>query len=161
MLGTFQYMAPEQVEGKEADARTDIFAFGSVLFEMLTGRRAFHGESRANLIGAILKDEPPPVSHAQPAVPSGSRLSGADVSREGSRGSFPVRPRPAPAVSLDQSCGWDSEFLRAIRSAAKTRGTHDLGWRRCRSRRAHVDRRLVTQAHRAAQTRRAIPVSPP
>ncbi len=69
VLGTFQYMAPEQVEGKEADARTDIFAFGSVLFEMLTGRRAFHGESRANLIGAILKDEPPPASHAQPAVP--------------------------------------------------------------------------------------------
>ena len=62
ILGTFQYMAPEQIEGLEADARTDIFAFGAVLFEMLTGRPAFEGKTRAQLLGAILKDEPPPVS---------------------------------------------------------------------------------------------------
>ncbi len=69
LLGTVQYMAPEQLEGKEADARTDIFAFGSVLYEMLTGRRAFDGPSRASLIGAILKDQPPPVSKLQPLAP--------------------------------------------------------------------------------------------
>jgi serine/threonine protein kinase/Tol biopolymer transport system component len=62
ILGTFQYMAPEQIEGVDADARTDIFAFGAVLFEMLTGRPAFEGKTRAQLLGAILKDEPPPVS---------------------------------------------------------------------------------------------------
>ena len=55
-----QDMAPEQLEAKEADARADIFALGSVLFEMVTGKRAFTGKSQASLIGAILKDEPPP-----------------------------------------------------------------------------------------------------
>jgi Tol biopolymer transport system component len=69
ILGTFQYMAPEQIEGLEADARTDIFAFGAVLFEMLTGRPAFEGKTRAQLLGAILKDEPPLVSTLQPRVP--------------------------------------------------------------------------------------------
>ena len=54
ILGTFQYMAPEQLEGKEADSRTDIFAFGAVLYEMVTGRRAFEGKSQASLIGAIM-----------------------------------------------------------------------------------------------------------
>ena len=70
ILGTFQYMAPEQIEGLEADARTDIFAFGALVFEMLTGRRAFEGKTRASLLGAILKDEPPPVSRVQPVAPA-------------------------------------------------------------------------------------------
>ena len=62
-------MAPEQIEGLEADARTDIFAFGALLFEMLTGRTAFEGKTRASLLGAILKDEPPRVSTVQPLAP--------------------------------------------------------------------------------------------
>jgi Tol biopolymer transport system component len=69
LLGTFQYMAPEQIEGLEADARTDIFAFGALLFEMLTGRTAFEGKTRASLLGAILKDEPSRVSTVQPLAP--------------------------------------------------------------------------------------------
>src|SRR5215471_1464837 len=69
ILGTFQYMAPEQLEGRETDARTDIFAFGAVLYEMATGRKAFSGRSRASLIGAILKDEPPPISAIEPMTP--------------------------------------------------------------------------------------------
>ncbi len=69
ILGTFQYMAPEQLEGKEADARTDIFALGAVLYEMATGRRAFSGTSQASLIGAILKDEPAVISSVQPMSP--------------------------------------------------------------------------------------------
>ena len=69
ILGTVQYMAPEQIEGLEADARTDIFAFGVMLYEMLTGRKAFSGRTPASLIGAILKDQPPPVSLVQPLTP--------------------------------------------------------------------------------------------
>ncbi len=69
ILGTFQYMAPEQLESRESDARTDIFAFGAVLYEMATGEKAFSGRSRASLIGAILKDEPPPISTVQPMTP--------------------------------------------------------------------------------------------
>jgi serine/threonine-protein kinase len=69
ILGTFQYMAPEQIEGVEADARTDIFAFGAVLFEMLTGRPAFEGKTRASLLGAILKDEPPRISARRTDAP--------------------------------------------------------------------------------------------
>jgi len=62
-------MAPEQIEGLEADARTDLFAFGALLFEMLTGRTAFEGKTRASLLGAILKDEPPRISALQPLAP--------------------------------------------------------------------------------------------
>src|SRR5512135_138802 len=59
ILGTLQYMAPEQLEGKEADARTDIFAFGAVLYEMACGRRAFEGKSQLKIASAIMEDEPP------------------------------------------------------------------------------------------------------
>ncbi len=69
ILGTFQYMAPEQLEGKEADARTDIFAFGAVLYEMATGRKAFAGTSQASLISAIMKEEPAPIATLQPMTP--------------------------------------------------------------------------------------------
>ena len=70
ILGTLQYMAPEQLEGKEADARTDIFAFGAVVYEMVTGKKAFEGASQASLIGAILKDTPKLLSELQPVSPS-------------------------------------------------------------------------------------------
>jgi Tol biopolymer transport system component len=69
IVGTLQYMAPEQLEGKEVDARTDIFAFGAVVYEMATGKKCFEGKSQASLIGAILKDDPPPISSLQPMTP--------------------------------------------------------------------------------------------
>src|SRR5271167_1544291 len=69
IVGTFQYMAPEQLEGKEADARTDIFAFGELIHEMVTGKPAFSGKSRASLIAAILTTEPPPITQLQPITP--------------------------------------------------------------------------------------------
>ena len=69
ILGTFQYMAPEQLEGKESDGRTDVFALGGVLYEMSTGRKAFAATSQASLIGAILHGEPEPISQIVPMTP--------------------------------------------------------------------------------------------
>jgi serine/threonine protein kinase len=69
IVGTFQYMAPEQLEGKEADARTDIFALGEVIYEMATGKPAFSGKSRASLIAAILTIDPPSIAELQPLAP--------------------------------------------------------------------------------------------
>ena len=62
IVGTFQYMAPEQIEGREADIRTDIFAFGALMYEMATGRRAFDGRSKTSLIAAILDRDPTPMN---------------------------------------------------------------------------------------------------
>ena len=69
ILGTFQYMAPEQLEGQEVDARTDIFAFGAVVYEMATGKKAFTGKSQASLITSIMSSDPAPMSTIQPTSP--------------------------------------------------------------------------------------------
>jgi Tol biopolymer transport system component/tRNA A-37 threonylcarbamoyl transferase component Bud32 len=69
ILGTFQYMAPEQLEGADADARTDIFALGVLLYEMATGRRAFSGKTKTSLIAAIVGSEPTPIREIQPLTP--------------------------------------------------------------------------------------------
>ena len=69
LAGTFHYMAPEQFEAKEADARSDIFALGAVLYEMTTGRRAFEGKTSASVMAAILEREPEPITATQPLAP--------------------------------------------------------------------------------------------
>jgi hypothetical protein len=69
LVGTFQYMSPEQLEGKEADARSDIFSLGAVLYEACTGRRAFEGKTTASTIAAILAAEPPVISSIRPMTP--------------------------------------------------------------------------------------------
>ena len=71
IVGTFQYMAPEQLEGKEADARSDLWALGCVLYEMATGRRAFEGRSQASLITSIMGSQPTPISQVAPLTPTG------------------------------------------------------------------------------------------
>jgi Tol biopolymer transport system component len=71
IVGTLAYMAPEQLEGRAVDMRADIFALGAVLYEMISGRRAFAGESRAAIIAAILTGDPPPASTVNPSVPVG------------------------------------------------------------------------------------------
>jgi len=70
ILGTMQYMAPEQIEGQETDARTDIFAFGCVLYEMLTRKRAFEGKTQASLIAAVLERQPPQMATLVPLMPA-------------------------------------------------------------------------------------------
>ena len=69
IVGTFQYMAPEQLEGGEADARSDLWAMGCLLYEMATGRKAFEGKSQASLIAAIIHTQPPPLTQTAPLSP--------------------------------------------------------------------------------------------
>ncbi len=69
MLGTVQYMSPEQIQGKEADSRSDIFAFGAMLYEMLTGKRAFEGRSQLSVASSILEKDPDPITAVQPLTP--------------------------------------------------------------------------------------------
>jgi len=69
LVGTFQYMSPEQIEGRDADSRSDIFALGAVLYEMTTGKRAFEGKSMLSVASAILEKDPEPISSFQPLVP--------------------------------------------------------------------------------------------
>jgi eukaryotic-like serine/threonine-protein kinase len=140
ILGTFQYMAPEQLEGKEADARSDIFAYGAVLYEMATGRKAFSAASQASLITAIMSSEPPSISSVQPMAPlSLDRVvrtclakdpeerwqSVADIKRElrwigeGASGAG----MPAPGVTVRRSrrpwtwAGWAVAVLAVVAAA--------------------------------------------
>lgn len=69
VIGTVQYMSPEQIQGMEADARSDIFAFGVMLFEMATGKRAFEGKTQASIVGQILAVDPPSATQLQPSTP--------------------------------------------------------------------------------------------
>ena len=71
ILGTLPYMSPEQVEGHDADTRSDIFAFGVVLYELIAGTRPFTGKTQANLVASILKEEPRPLFEMQPRTPRG------------------------------------------------------------------------------------------
>jgi Tol biopolymer transport system component/tRNA A-37 threonylcarbamoyl transferase component Bud32 len=69
LVGTVQYMSPEQLDGRDADARSDLFSFGAMLYEMLTGRRAFQGENQSRVIVAVLESEPPSIASVRPGVP--------------------------------------------------------------------------------------------
>jgi serine/threonine protein kinase len=83
ILGTMQYMSPEQLEGKEADARSDIFAFGAMLYEMTTGKRPFEGSSQATLIAAIIEREPMSITAIKPLTPPGlERLTKKCLSKD-------------------------------------------------------------------------------
>ena len=94
IIGTLQYMAPEQLEGKEIDARTDIFAFGALLYEMITGRKAFEGNSQASLIAAILGARTGADHDASAVVTTAAGSRCHNVSRERSRAALANRPGP-------------------------------------------------------------------
>ena len=102
VLGTFQYMAPEQLEGKEADARSDLFAFGAVLYEMATGKKAFTGSSQASLIGSILRDDPTAISEISPMIAAGAEPRREDVPRQGPGGPVPDGARREAAAAVDR-----------------------------------------------------------
>ena len=114
-------MAPEQVKGKPADARSDIFAFGAVLYEMLSGVRAFHRDTAAETMSAILREEPPDLSATNKNVAAGPRARRPPLPREESRGALPLgaRPgvRPPGALRVDPGGG-----RRAGEGRARCRG---------------------------------------
>jgi serine/threonine protein kinase len=139
ILGTFQYMAPEQIEGAQTDARSDIWALGAVLYEMATGRKAFSGKSRVSLIGSILKDEPPPISAMQPMTPPAlDRVVKTCLAKDPDE-------RWQSAHDVKSELSWISESgsqpgVPACGEAADS-GADRLDPRRRRARRAHLSRR--------------------
>ena len=104
VLGTIQYMSPEQLEGKEADARSDIFALGALLYEMTTGKRPFDGKSQISVASAILEKDPEPISAIQPLTPTGLEPSGKNVPGVESGRSISIGARRAAGIEMD--CGW-------------------------------------------------------
>ncbi len=118
ILGTFQYMSPEQLEGKEADGRTDIFAFGCVLYEMATGRKAFTGSSQASLISSIMKEEPAPVSVVLADFAAGARPRHPEGALEGSRRSLAERGRSRQRAEMDRRGRLGERHRRAGASGA-------------------------------------------
>jgi eukaryotic-like serine/threonine-protein kinase len=117
IVGTIQYMAPEQIEGKEADARSDIFAFGAVLYEMATGKRPFQGKSQISMASAILEQDPTPISSVKPLVPAAFEYVVATCLQKNPEGRFQTAhdiklqlqwvagAKPAEKVADDSSSG--------------------------------------------------------
>ena len=121
ILGTFQYMAPEQLEGRPADERTDIFAFGAVLYEMATGRKAFSGATQASLITAIMSAEPPPLSSVQPASPpSLDRIVKTCLAKD-------PEERWQSAGDLKRELRWVAEGSSSIVASGATPGRRSRG----------------------------------
>ena len=125
ILGTFQYMAPEQLEGKEADARTDIFAFGAVLYEMATGKKAFSGASQASLISAIMQNDPPPISGVQPMSPPAlDRVVKTCLAKD-------PEDRWQSAADIKRELRWIAEGSQsgaAVPAAARRKSRERLAW---------------------------------
>ena len=127
VIGTLPYMAPEQVAGRGADARTDVFALGIVLFEMTTGRKPFGGDSRASLMAAILTDEPPPLSVLRPETPANlDRIVKKCLAKNPDE-------RWQSARDLASALQWSTDDTAAHIPAART------GWRQ----RRRVRRRVI------------------
>ncbi len=100
LLGTMPYMAPEQIEGRDVDARSDIFSLGAVIYEMVTGQRAFKGDSPASVIGAILKDEPAPIASVTAGAAALDHRRD-DLPRQRSRRALAIGRRHRARVEVD------------------------------------------------------------
>ena len=103
MMGTVAYMSPEQVKAKELDARTDLFSFGAVLYEMATGKMPFEGESSGEICGAILRDEPQPPSQLNPQVSPGLEAVIRKGAGEGPQSALPERGGDAGRLAAAQA----------------------------------------------------------
>ena len=124
LLGTLPYMAPEQLEGKEADARTDIFAFGALVYEMATGQRAFTGNSQASLIAAILEREPVPMPTLQPMTPPAlDRVVRKCLAKD-------PEDRWHSAHDLTDELQWIAECDSQPSVSVPVAASHRAGWRR-------------------------------
>ena len=122
LLGTLSYMAPEQLEGKEADARTDLFAFGAVLYEMVTGRKAFSGKSQASLISAIMTGEPAALPTLLPtSPPSLDRVLRTCLAKD-------PEDRWQSAGDLKRELRWIAEERGRKAPVAEARGRGLWGW---------------------------------
>ena len=180
ILGTFQYMAPEQLEGQEADSRTDIFAFGAVVYEMVTGKKAFEGKSQASLIAKILEHDPAPMSSLEPVTPTaldhvvktcltkdpdGRWQAAGDLGRQlqwiAEAGSQVGVPTPAATsrpesyrVSRRPHClgGWGLWDVQVgfLRRCASV----PFGWSRSTGRPTHQRGRCCSRWHRSSAARR-------
>ncbi|MGE5176984.1 MAG: protein kinase domain-containing protein [Hyphomicrobiales bacterium] len=126
ILGTFQYMAPEQLEGRDADARTDIWALGCVLYEMATGKQAFTGRSQASLISSIMSQEPPPVPDLAPLTPPAlDRLIKACLAKDpGER----IQTAHDVKLQLQWIAEGGSQFGVPAPVAARRRGRERAAW---------------------------------
>ncbi len=129
VVGTFQYMSPEQVEGKPADARSDIFSFGAVLYEMATGKRAFDGKTSASVIAAILEREPAPISSVQPASPPAlERLVRSCLAKDPDdrwQTAHDVKLQLQSLRDAGSQAGYSNEVILAAEAAAKKRTTNN------------------------------------
>ena len=126
VMGTVAYMSPEQVRGQEVDARSDVFSFGAVLYEMATGRRAFSGNSGAEILTAILRDRPIPPSQVNPELPAkleGIILKALEKERD-------VRYQSASQLKahLQQLKEDEPSTQTAIPSASAKRGRRTRWW---------------------------------
>ena len=126
ILGTFQYMSPEQIEGRDADARSDIFAFGVLLYEMVTGARAFTGKTTASVMAAILGAEPPALSSLQPLTPAAlERVVRRCLEKDADDRWQTARDLLAELKWIADSSATTSDTARAVRETA---GRERLVW---------------------------------
>ena len=126
ILGTFQYMSPEQIEGRDADARSDIFAFGALLYEMVTGARAFTGRTTASVMAAILGAEPPALSSLQPLTPAAlERVVRRCLEKDADDRWQTARDLLAELKWIADSSATTSDTARAAQAAS---GRERLGW---------------------------------
>ena len=122
VLGTLQYMSPEALEGREADVRSDLFSFGAVLYEMITGRRAFRGDSPASVIGAILKEDPPSIVAADASAPEElDRIIRSCLAKDPDE-------RWQDAHDLRLELQWTAEILARPRDRAASRSSRVRRW---------------------------------
>ena len=138
IVGTLQYMSPEQLEGKEADARSDVFALGAVLYEMFTGRQAFTGKSRASVIAAILTSEPANFTTAA-SQPDGTRPCDQTRAGKGSRRALADSSRFSKRVALDSRVRLPTRKCRGFCAAATVARISSVGHSGTRARGGDTD----------------------